>query len=126
MDELRAESWEQLHALLYEDSWQDDIGRHRSTWAFRGRSDAGEDLRTSLIRLGGDPAQLEGHLLRAFRKYAILILLALSAIITPSTDPFNMAIVFFPLYLLYEAGILVARLFARKPVENPAGTRSDG
>jgi len=70
VDELRAESWEQLHGLLYEESWQEDIRRHRSTWAFRGRSDAGEDLRTSLIRLGGDAAQLEGHLLRAFRKYA--------------------------------------------------------
>ncbi len=60
--------------------------------------------------------------MRSFRKYAILILLILSAIITPSTDPFNMAIVFFPLFLLYEAGILVARVFARTPVENPAGT----
>ena len=59
--------------------------------------------------------------MRSFRKYAILILLILSAVITPSTDPFNMAIVFVPLYLLYEAGILVARVFARKPVESPAG-----
>jgi sec-independent protein translocase protein TatC len=55
--------------------------------------------------------------MREFRKYAILILLILSAIITPSTDPFNMAIVAVPLLLLYEAGIIVARIFARKPVE---------
>ncbi len=55
-----------------------------------------------------------------FRKYAVLMLLILSAIITPSTDPFNMAIVFFPLFLLYEAGILVAKVFARKPLESPA------
>jgi sec-independent protein translocase protein TatC len=60
--------------------------------------------------------------MRSFRKYAILILLILSAIITPSTDPFNMAIVFFPLYLLYEAGIIISRIFARRPVETPAGT----
>jgi sec-independent protein translocase protein TatC len=60
--------------------------------------------------------------MRSFRKYAILILLILSAIITPSTDPFNMAIVFFPLYLLYEAGIIISRVFARRPVETPAGT----
>jgi sec-independent protein translocase protein TatC len=71
-----------------------------------------------LAKLGvASPAKM-----RSFRKYAILILLILSAIITPSTDPFNMAIVFFPLFLLYEAGILVARVFARKPVESPAGT----
>ena len=36
--------------------------------------------------------------MRSFRKYAILILLVLSAIITPSTDPFNMAIVAVPLF----------------------------
>jgi Sec-independent protein secretion pathway component TatC len=43
-------------------------------------------------------------------------------VITPSTDPFNMAVVFVPLYLLYEAGIIVARIFARKPVESPAAS----
>jgi sec-independent protein translocase protein TatC len=71
-----------------------------------------------LAKLGvASPAKM-----RSFRKYAILVLLILSAIITPSTDPFNMAIVFFPLYLLYETGILVARVFARKPVESPTAT----
>lgn len=55
--------------------------------------------------------------MREFRKYAILILLILSAVITPSTDPFNMAVVAVPLLLLYEAGILIARVFARRPVE---------
>jgi sec-independent protein translocase protein TatC len=71
-----------------------------------------------LAKLGvASPARM-----RSFRKYAILILLILAAVITPSTDPFNMAIVFVPLYLLYEAGILVARLFARQPVESPAAS----
>lgn len=70
MNEVRAESWEQLHELLYAESWQEGLRRHRSAWAFRGRADAGEDLRTSLLRLGGEPEQLEGHLLRAFRRYA--------------------------------------------------------
>jgi sec-independent protein translocase protein TatC len=55
--------------------------------------------------------------MRDFRKYAVMVLLILAAIITPTTDPFNMGLVFFPLYLLYEAGILVVRLFARKPIE---------
>ena len=54
--------------------------------------------------------------MRSFRKYAVLVLLILSAIITPSTDPINMAVVFVPLYLLYEAGILVSTLFARTPL----------
>jgi sec-independent protein translocase protein TatC len=60
--------------------------------------------------------------MRSFRKYAVLILLVLSAIITPSTDPFNMAIVAVPLLLLYELGVIIARIFARKPVESPAAT----
>jgi sec-independent protein translocase protein TatC len=55
--------------------------------------------------------------MRAFRKYAILILLIVSAVITPSTDPFNMAIVAVPLLVLYEAGILISMLFAKRPVE---------
>jgi sec-independent protein translocase protein TatC len=55
--------------------------------------------------------------MRSFRKYAILILLILSAVITPSTDPFNMAVVAVPLLLLYEAGIIVAGVFARRPLE---------
>jgi len=55
--------------------------------------------------------------MRAFRKYAILIILIVSAVITPSTDPFNMAIVFVPLYVLYEAGVVISGLFARRPVE---------
>jgi sec-independent protein translocase protein TatC len=43
-------------------------------------------------------------------------------VITPSTDPFNMAIVAVPLLLLYEFGVIIARIFARKPVESPAAT----
>jgi sec-independent protein translocase protein TatC len=55
--------------------------------------------------------------MRSWRKFAILVLLMLAAVITPSTDPFNMMVVFVPLYLLYEAGILVSRLFAQRPLE---------
>ena len=59
--------------------------------------------------------------MRDFRKYAVMILLILSAVITPTTDPFNMALVFVPLYLLYEAGIIIARLFARRPLAMSTG-----
>lgn len=55
--------------------------------------------------------------MRSFRKYAILILLIVSAVITPSTDPFNMAIVAVPLLILYEAGIVISMLFAARPLE---------
>jgi len=44
------------------------------------------------------------------RKYAILVIAVLAAIITPTPDPFNMILVMVPLVLLYEIGILLARL----------------
>ena len=54
--------------------------------------------------------------MRSFRKNVVIILLVLAAVITPSTDPFNMAVVFVPLYLLYELGIVTSTLFARTPL----------
>jgi sec-independent protein translocase protein TatC len=51
--------------------------------------------------------------MRQWRKYAYLILVIMSAIITPSTDPFNLALVAVPLVVLYELGALISRVFAR-------------
>lgn len=72
IEEIRVESWGELQERLFDDSWQEAIGRFRSGFAFRGRNDAAEDLRTSLIRLGGDVRAIEGPLLRNFRRYAQL------------------------------------------------------
>lgn len=47
-------------------------------------------------------------LLRKGRKYAFVIVLALSALITPA-DPFSMLVLAAPLYLLYELSILLCR-----------------
>ena len=47
--------------------------------------------------------------LRKYRRHAIVVLLTLSAIITPTGDPFTLMIVFLPLFLLYEIGIRIAR-----------------
>jgi hypothetical protein len=68
--EIRITSWNELNERLYEGSWNEQLGRFRSALAFRGMSDAGCDLRTSLVRLGGPCEELEGHILRNFRKYA--------------------------------------------------------
>ncbi|HWH06316.1 MAG TPA: FRG domain-containing protein, partial [Gaiellaceae bacterium] len=67
---VRAESWGHLQELLYEESWQEELGRFRSDRVFRGQQDSASDLTTSLTRLGGDYGRLERHLLRNFRKYA--------------------------------------------------------
>lgn len=53
---------------------------------------------------------LDWRRLARWRKYAFLIICIAAAIITPTPDPVNMMIVAIPLYLLYEIGILLARL----------------
>ena len=37
MREIEAESWTQLHELLYEGSWNEELGLFRSNLAYRGR-----------------------------------------------------------------------------------------
>jgi hypothetical protein len=68
--EIRVTSWSELQNELFRGSWDPAIGRFRSSFAFRGLSDATYRLATTLFRLGGDYAPLEKHLLRNFRKYA--------------------------------------------------------
>jgi sec-independent protein translocase protein TatC len=48
--------------------------------------------------------------LSRYRKYAILVIAVIAAVITPTPDPFNMILVMAPLILLYEIGILLAKL----------------
>ena len=51
--------------------------------------------------------------LRKYRRHAIVVLLILAAVITPTGDPFTLMIVFLPLYLLFELGILLSYAGAR-------------
>ena len=70
MNEIRVTSWNELLEQLYEGSWDEALGRYRSSFAFRGLSDASFVLMTSLMRMAGQFVDLERHLLRNFRKYA--------------------------------------------------------
>jgi len=65
-----ARDWRTLDELLFEGAWNPELRRFRSERAFRGVVRQGLDFRTGLVRLGGDPASKERHLLRNFRKYA--------------------------------------------------------
>ena len=49
-----------------------------------------------------------GRFLRKYRRHAFVIIIIAAAIITPSTDPFSLTIVAIPLYLLFEASIILA------------------
>lgn len=44
------------------------------------------------------------------RRYAILVVAILAAVLTPTPDVFNMSLMGIPLYFLYEIGILFSRL----------------
>lgn len=47
--------------------------------------------------------------LRKYRRHAVIIIVLLAAIITPTGDPFTLTVVAIPLYLLYELSILMIR-----------------
>jgi sec-independent protein translocase protein TatC len=50
------------------------------------------------------------------RKYAFLLCFVAAAILTPTPDAFNQLLMAGPLCLLYEAGIVAARMFGRRKV----------
>jgi sec-independent protein translocase protein TatC len=55
------------------------------------------------------------------RKYAVLGAFVASAVLTPTPDAFNQMLMAGPLILLYEIGIISARIFARRARPAPAG-----
>ncbi|HEX6640154.1 MAG TPA: FRG domain-containing protein [Thermoanaerobaculia bacterium] len=65
-----ARSWAELDELLFQDAWDPGLRRIRVARAFRGMSTRETNLRSRLLRLGGDAAAKERHLIRNFRKYA--------------------------------------------------------
>ena len=48
------------------------------------------------------------------RRYAILLIVVAAAILTPTPDIFNLALMGVPLYLLFEIGVLLAKIIERK------------
>jgi sec-independent protein translocase protein TatC len=66
---------------------------------------------TLLARMGVvTPAMLAKN-----RKYAILGAFIAGAILTPTPDAFNQTLMAGPLIILYEVGIICARIFGRRP-----------
>ena len=54
-------------------------------------------------------------LLRKLRRYAVVLILVAASVITPTSDPFSLAMVAIPLYLLYELSIFMVQ--DKKPLE---------
>jgi sec-independent protein translocase protein TatC len=57
---------------------------------------------------------LDAATLRRNRRYAIVGILVLVAVITPSGDPYTLGILSVPMYLFYEASIVIGTLLTRK------------
>jgi sec-independent protein translocase protein TatC len=55
--------------------------------------------------------------LRKYRRFAIVIILTLSAIVTPP-DIASQIIVAIPIFILYEVSILIAAMVAKKEITN--------
>jgi sec-independent protein translocase protein TatC len=52
---------------------------------------------------------VNSEFMKKYRRHAIVAILIIAAIITPTTDVFTLTIVSLPIYLLYELSILIVR-----------------
>lgn len=58
--------------------------------------------------------------LRKYRKHAVVIILIVGAIVTPSADPFSQALISLPLYLLYEISIIISHRVMKQKAREEA------
>ena len=74
-----------------------------------------------IITLASRMGLVTPQMLSKNRKYAILINFILAAVLTPTPDIFNQTLMAGPLCVLYELGIISARIFGKRPprVEKP-------
>jgi sec-independent protein translocase protein TatC len=68
-----------------------------------------------IITLAARMGLVTAKVLAKNRKYAILGAFVIGAVLTPTPDAFNQALMAGPLIILYEVGIVCARLFGRRP-----------
>jgi sec-independent protein translocase protein TatC len=77
-----------------------------------------------LITMAARMGLVTARVLAKNRKYAILGAFVISAVMTPTPDAFNQALMAGPLIILYEVGIVCARLFGRRPAPVAAAATS--
>jgi sec-independent protein translocase protein TatC len=51
------------------------------------------------------------------RRYAVLVIAIIAAVVTPTPDVFNMSLMGAPLYILFEIGIILVKIIERKRLE---------
>jgi len=67
--------------------------------------------------------------MRKYRKYAILVEAVIAMVFTPSQDPVSMMLMLVPLMILYEIGVGLAKVVAKRKAkrrELAAASETDG
>jgi sec-independent protein translocase protein TatC len=54
-----------------------------------------------------------------WRRWAIVAIVVVSGVVTPSSDPFSMLAMAIPLYVFYEISIVVGKVFVRRSTGDP-------
>jgi sec-independent protein translocase protein TatC len=57
---------------------------------------------------------VDAAFLAKYRRHAIVVNVVVAAIVTPTGDPFNLALMAVPMILFYEIGILLSRVLGKK------------
>ncbi|QQL48830.1 twin-arginine translocase subunit TatC [Mucilaginibacter ginkgonis] len=63
---------------------------------------------------------MSAKLMRSTRRYAIVVILIIAAIVTPTPDMLTMTVVSIPLFVLYEVGIIVAAQVEKRKLKRAA------
>ena len=75
----------------------------------------GSALFASLTAILGKMGIVNSKMLSKYRKHAFIVILFVAAVITPGQDIFSLALITFPLYLLYEISIRVVGKIDKSP-----------
>lgn len=67
-----------------------------------------------LAWLFGRMGLLSAKFMRTYRKHAVIAILVMAAVITPTSDVFTLLLVSIPMYLLYETSVAVVAITGRK------------
>jgi len=57
---------------------------------------------------------VNARMMQSFRRHAVVVIVAVAAIITPTTDAFTLIVVALPIWLLYELSIIIVGLTKQK------------
>ena len=64
---------------------------------------------------------VDAKMLSAYRKYAIVAIFIIAAIVTPTPDAFNQFMMAIPMMALYEVGIIIVKIFGKKRARGEGG-----